>query len=142
MEKFFGNLTSGMAFGESCLLHPYEDQDKFYNSVAMCTTEVLQIDLLAYRAILQKQQSRILAEKMSFIKNIPELEMLVASKQRIICENMFQVSFVKDALVHRAGEPCNQVLFINKGEVKVCKKVTLGRRNAEESDVLALLHDG
>jgi hypothetical protein len=78
-----------MAFGESCLLNPHEDQEKFYHTIAMCTTEVLQIDLQAYRNILTKQQNRILAEKMQFIKNIPELDLLVASKQRIICENMF-----------------------------------------------------
>lgn len=89
LERYFGLLTQGMAFGESCLLNPHEDVEKFYHTIAMCTTEVLQIDLQAYRNILAKQQNRILAEKMQFIKNIPELDLLVASKQRIICENMF-----------------------------------------------------
>ena len=41
LEKFFGLLTQGMSFGETCLLNHNEEIPKFYHTVAMCNTELL-----------------------------------------------------------------------------------------------------
>jgi hypothetical protein len=35
LERLFGTLTQGMAFGEISLLNPYKLEQKFYNAVAL-----------------------------------------------------------------------------------------------------------
>lgn len=43
LERLFGYLTSGMAFGQSALINYYESKTRFYNAYAVSETVVLKI---------------------------------------------------------------------------------------------------
>lgn len=44
LERLFGTISSGMAFGESTLLSLHENKNRFYNAVAMSESYYLQIN--------------------------------------------------------------------------------------------------
>lgn len=74
LERLFGTLGSGDAFGESCLLAINEIKPKFFNALCLSDCIVLSIDRQNFDDIYQAQDKRHLNDKMNFIKSIPEFE--------------------------------------------------------------------
>jgi len=51
LERMFGTLTPGMAFGESSLLQLNESKSRFYNAIALTDAFVLSIKKSEYLKI-------------------------------------------------------------------------------------------
>lgn len=144
LEKLFGCLTAGMAFGESPILNLSDNKNRFYNAIALTECYVLHIRRDDYERVYQAQERRSLSEKMAFIKTIPEFnsQTLTRSKLQYLCQNLFPISRIKGNVLYSEGDLAKHVYFIRKGEVQIQKKVLLRHANDNSAENVAeLLED-
>ena len=76
LERLFGTLVAGQAFGESSVLSAADGkfQTRFYNAVALTEVYYLQITKEDFLRVYGEQQRRSLLEKQAFLKTIPEFD--------------------------------------------------------------------
>jgi CRP-like cAMP-binding protein len=68
LERLFGSMTVGMAFGESGFLNTNDNRARFYNAVALTECVCLTISKSDYLRYLDKQEKKSQNEKLYFIK--------------------------------------------------------------------------
>ena len=68
LERLFGSMTVGMAFGESGFLNIAENIPRFYNAVALSECICLTISKNEYLRYLDKQEKKSENQKLIFIK--------------------------------------------------------------------------
>lgn len=121
LERFFGYLTQGMAFGESALMNIYEQKTRFYNAIAMSETIILRISRRDYAKVVHTHAKKSLNEKIAFLKTIPDLNGagIPRNKLTTICLNLFTIQKIKSHILFREGEPCKYLYFIKSGEIQI-----------------------
>lgn len=88
-ERIFGTLTQGQAFGEMSFLP--ENKKKFYNAVALSNCVIISLSKLDFDTIQKEVESKLLNEKSSFVRTIPEFVNAISlsrSKMYNICKAM------------------------------------------------------
>jgi hypothetical protein len=73
LERLFGTLQTGMAFGEYAVMNPYaESKQKFYHAIALSECVLLKINKHDYDMYVKEAVKKALAEKLNFLRTIPE----------------------------------------------------------------------
>lgn len=121
LERYFGALTQGMAFGESALFNIYENKNRFYNAVALSETFILTISRREYAKLIHTHAKKSLNEKIAFLKTIPDFNgaSIPRSKLTHICLNLYTVQKVKGHVLFREGDESKYIYFIKSGEIKI-----------------------
>ena len=124
LEKLFGTLIPGNAFGETALSIPLqESKPKFYNAIALTDCHYLYIEKLDFDNRVKESEKKALQEKTAFLKSIPEFRAgLARNKLNTLCHNMTPLSCIKDQRLHKEGDPCKFIHLVRSGEVKLCVK--------------------
>lgn len=131
LERLFGVLAAGNAFGESALL--YENRRKFYNAITFTECYFLTIQKLEFDHFITEVEKRDANEKICFLKTIPELSHVGISRTKLanISKHLQPVTCIKNYILYKQGEPFKYVYFVREGELKLCKKVVVPQTGEE-----------
>lgn len=101
LERLFGVLAEGNAFGESALL--YENRRKFYNAITFTECYFLTIQKLDFDHFIRDVEKRDVNEKISFLKTIPELSHVGISRTKLanISKHLQPVSYIKNFILYK-----------------------------------------
>lgn len=117
LERHFGTLTTGMAFGESFMLGG-SDRNRFYNAIAMTDCYCLSLSKESFDYIMCSSERKIFNDKMIFLRSLPEFRHLSLPRQKLeyLCTNLMPVSCIKNRVIFREGEQNKFVYFVRSGE--------------------------
>lgn len=96
LERLFGTLTKGMAFGE--LAMNLGAKKSFYNAIALTHCTLLTITHTDYALIVGEVEKKLVNEKISYLKQIPEFESISLSRNKMqtLCNAMVPVTLIKN----------------------------------------------
>ena len=114
LERLFGSMTVGMAFGESGFINIADNIPRFYNAVALSECICLTISKNEYLCYLEKQEKKSENQKLIYIKQIPELNNMgiARSKLRKFCQSLQPYFVTKGSVLFKEGDPANFVYFV------------------------------
>lgn len=69
---------------------------------------------------------------------IPEFKILPINALKRVCKELKEVSFKKNKVLFKEGDPLNYIYFVKSGEFKVTREVSMP---LEESTPLAIITD-
>jgi CRP-like cAMP-binding protein len=126
-------LQPGNAFGECALLK--EPKYKFYNAIALTDCVLLAVSRHDYISALSSVEKRILQEKMSFLKSMPEFNHITMTRHKLtdLCDLMEPVTFYKSRVICKQGSESTSVYLIKSGLVNICQSVVIPSHNEEEN---------
>jgi len=118
LERFFGTLRVGMAFGESPLLGG-SDKNRFFNGTALTDCVCLTLSKSDFDFIMTSSERKIFNDKISFIRSIPEFKSLSLPRQKLefLCDNLEPVNCIKNSVIFKEGDPNKYVYFVRNGEL-------------------------
>lgn len=127
LERFFGTLTPGCAFGESCLLgnesSALTEKPRFYQAIALTDCYYITLHMTSLRRIMKGHEDRIEKDRVDFLKLIPEFSLLSGTLIKKLSRELKPLPFHKDKLVYNAGDPSNYVYFVIRGKFSVQRSI-------------------
>jgi CRP-like cAMP-binding protein len=119
LERLFGTMHAGMAFGESCMFgsesHSLYEKNKFYQAVALTDSYYLTLSLKDYRNAMLYHEDQIEKDQLNFLRKIPEFTHLGKNLLRRLCKDFKALSVVKGSVLYTEGRPADFLFFIKSG---------------------------